>query len=207
MARPSAPGRSQESSSVRIAPTNADPLASLRVWRITVDLGERRFLIPALPARDWLEVLLEDDLNPEDLFPGLCGPDAVLEVNQLLVDGVVTQQQLTDAIYGVIEQAAGRRWWVALRLCRAIRTNWDRVGGRLAAHGVTPFEVSLSYWLDGAYDTILSIMAEMDAKMIGPFTAKLTMPPPGMAKQVFDENRDAAAAAFRASMNRARQGR
>ena len=87
MARPSASGRSQEgsSTSVRVAPTNADPLASLRIWRITVDLGDRRFLIPKLPARDWLEILLEDDLNPEDLFPGLCGPDTVLEVNQLLV--------------------------------------------------------------------------------------------------------------------------
>lgn len=197
------PGES--SAPIRVAPTDVDPLASLRVCRIAVDLGDRTFLIPALPARDWLEVLLDEELEPEALFPGLCDPDDIVEVNRMIIEGTVTAQQMTEAIYAVIESATGRRWWVAIRLCRTIRAGWDRVGGRLAANGVTPFDVPLSYWLDGAYDAILGIIGEGDPKAIGRFTAQLTAPPPGMAKETFDQAK--AAAAFRANMDRARQGR
>lgn len=193
------------SSSVRVAPTDVDPLASLRINRIAVDLGGHRFIIPALPARDWLEVLLDEELEPEALFPGLCGTDDIIAVNQMLIDGTVTQQEMEQAVYGVIEAATGRKWWVALRLCRTIRAGWDRIGGRLAAHGVTPFDVPLSYWLDGAYDAILGIIGEGDPKYIGRFTSQLTQPPPGLAKDNFDQAR--AAASFRANMNRGNQGR
>lgn len=195
------------STTVRVVPTDADPLASLRISRIAVDLGGHRFIVPALPAREWLEVLLEEDINPEDVFPGFCDPDDIVTVNQMIIDGSVTMEQMTEAIYGVIEQASGRRWWVTLRLCRTIRAGWDRVGGRLASHGVTPFDVSLSYWLDGAYDAILGIIMEADPKAVGSFTQRLVAPPPGMAKAVLDQDRARAVAAFRSNMDRARQGR
>jgi hypothetical protein len=193
------------STTVRVSPTDADPLAALRISRIAVDLGDRRFIIPALPARDWLEVLLDEDLNPEEIFPGFCGTDDIIAVNQMLLDGEVTMDQMTEAIYSVLEQATGRRWWVAIRLCRTIRAGWDRIGGRLASHGVTPFDVPLAYWLDGAYDAVLGLIMEADPKGLGSFTQKLTAPPPGMAKALFDRTR--ANEAFRANMNRARQGR
>jgi hypothetical protein len=207
--RPRSSASPQESAntSVRVSPTDADPLAALRIYRIAVDLGERRFIIPALPARDWLEVLLAEDLNPEDLFPGLCGTDDVIAVNQMLIDGTVTMEQMSEAIYSVLEEATGRRWWVALRLCRTIRAGWDRVGGRLASHGVTPFEVPLAYWLDGAYAAILDIIMEADPKAVGSFTQKLTAPPPGLAKQAFESQRSKAVEAFRSNMNRAKTGR
>lgn len=195
------------STSVRVSPTDADPLAALRISRIAVDLGDRRFIIPALPARDWLEVLLAEELNPEDLFPGLCDPDDIVAVNRMLIDGTVTMDQMTEALYAVIEQATGRKWWVALRLCRTIRAGWDRIGGRLAGHGVTPFDVPLAYWLDGAFDAILEIIMANDPKAAGSFTQKLVQPPPGLAKQVFEAQRSRAVDAFRANMNRARQGR
>lgn len=208
-ARPRGSGRAQEPSSttIRVAPTDVDPLASLRLSRIAVDLGGHRFIIPAVPARDWLEVLLDEELDPEALFPGLCDPDDVVAVNRLLVTGAVTPQEMTAAIYSVIESASGRKWWVTIRLCRTIRAGWDRIGGRLAGRGVTPFDVPLSYWLDGAYDVILGLIGEGDPKGIGRFTAQLVSPPPGLAKEAFEQNRSRAVEAFRANMNRARQGR
>lgn len=209
MVRRSASGNSQESASagVRISPTDADPLAALRICRIAVDLGDRRFIIPALPARDWLEILLAEDFNPEDVFPGLCEPDDVVAVNLMLINGEVTMDQMTEALYGVLEQASGRRWWVTIRLARTIRAGWDRIGGRLASHGVTPFDVPLAYWLDGAYAAILEIIMEADPKAVGSFTQKLVAAPPGLAKQVFESQRARAVEAFRANMNRAKQGR
>lgn len=196
---------SGEPQSVRISPTDVDPLASLRVSGVAVDLGDRRWVIPPLPAADWLEVLLDEELEPERLFPGLCGPDVIVEVNQLLIDGTVTVEQMQEAIFDLIEAASGRKWWVALRLCRTIRAGWDRVGGELAANGVTPFGVSLSYWLDGAYATCLRIIGEGDPKQMGRFTAQLVQPPPGLARANFDQKR--AAEAFRAAMDRGRRAR
>jgi hypothetical protein len=70
---------------------------------------------------------------------------------------------------------------------------------------VTPFGISLSYWLDGAYATILRMLAESDVKQVGRFTSQLTSPPPGLAKENF--NRERAAEAFKAAMDRGRQSR
>lgn len=205
--RPRGSADQGSTTSVRVSPTDVDPLASLRISRIAVDLGDRRFIIPALPARDWLEILLEEEISPEDIFPGLCDSDDIVAVNLMLAQGQVTMDEMAAALYSVIEAASGRKWWVTLRLCTTIRAGWDRVGGRLASHGVTPFDVSLSYWLDGAYDAILGILGEMDPKAIGTFTARLIQPPPGLAKQAFEAQRSRAVDAFRANMDRARQGR
>ncbi len=191
--------------SVRISPTDVDPLASLRISKVAVDLAGRRFLIPALDAAAWLEVLLDEELDPEALFPGLCAPETIIEVNDLIILGEITMGQMQEAIFDVIEAASGRRWWITLRLCKAIRGSWDVVGGELASRGVTPFGISLSYWLDGAYARIIRLLAENDPRSAADFARQLVSPPPGMAMENFD--RDRAAEAFKANMNRARQTR
>lgn len=198
--RPS--GSGSEGQSIRLAPTNADPLASLRICKVAVSLAGRTWLIPAHDAAVWLEILLDEELDPEAVFPGLCGPQTVVEVNRLLLDGVVTEADMEEAICDAIEAASGRKWWITLRLCRFLRGNWDRIGGELAANGVTPFGVSLSYWLDGAYATAIRLMLDGDPRQAAKFTAQLTAPLPGRAKESFDLARNQAA--FRAAMAQAR---
>jgi hypothetical protein len=202
--RPSA-SRDAEGGSVRISPTDVDPLASLGLSKVAVELAGRRWLIPAVDASVWLRILLAEDLDVEEIFPGLCGPDVIVEVNQLIIEGSITMAEMQDTMFDVIEAASGRRWWITLRLCRTLRSTWDRVGGELASRGVTPFGVSLSYWLDGAYATFLRLLADGDPKNAGRFAQQLVQPPPGLAKANFDQ--DAAAASFRAAMNRGRQAR
>jgi hypothetical protein len=201
--RRSASPSPQEGRTVRLSPTDVDPLASLGVSRIAVDIGGDRWIIPALDAAEWLKVLLDDDLDPELIFPGFCGPDVIVEVNRKLIDGTITMAQMEQALYDVLEAASGRRWWITLRLARTVRTHWDRVGGELASHGVTPFGVSLSYWLDGAYATFLRLLKDADPQAMGDFTKKLTAPPPGMALAVFDHER--AAESWRAAYNSRRR--
>src|SRR5687767_10793104 len=134
------PRRRSESSSqkqgVRISPTDVEPLASLRISKVAVDLAGRRWLIPALDASVWLEVLLDEDLDPEALFPGLCGPEVIVEVNDLIILNEITMEQMQETIFDVIEAVSGRKWWITLRLCRTLRVNWDRVGGEMASRGV-----------------------------------------------------------------------
>lgn len=196
---------SSEGQSVRISPTNVDPLASLGLSKVAVELAGRRWLIPAVDASVWLRILLAEELDPEEIFPGLCGPDTIVEVNQLIVNEAITMAEMQEAMFDVIEAASGRKWWITLRLCRTLRDTWDRVGGELAANGVTPFGVSLSYWLDGAYATVLRLLIESDPKNAGRFAQQLTSPPPGLARANFDN--EAAANAFRAAMARSRQAR
>jgi len=193
---------SSESQTIRLSPTNAEPLASLSVSKVRVQAAGHVWLIPALDAAAWLQVLLDEQLDVEAIFPGFCGPDVIMEVNRLLISGELTSQDMEEIFFDVLEAASGRRWWITLRLCRFLRAQWDQVGGELAAHGVTPFGVSLSYWLDGAYATCLRLIKEADPKNLTKFTAHLTSPPPGRAKEAFDL--EANRAAFRAAMSRAR---
>lgn len=188
---------------MRISPTDVDPLASLGLSKVAVELAGRTWLIPAVDASVWLKILLAEDLDPEEIFPGLCGPDVIVEVNRLIIDGEITMAQMQEALFDIIEAASGRRWWVTLRLCRTLRTTWDRVGGELAANGVTPFGVSLSYWLDGAYATFLRLLIDGDPKNAGRFAQQLVSPPPGLARAAF--NQRAAADSFRAAMARGRR--
>lgn len=199
------PRRSSSSESektIRVAPTDAEPLASLGLYKVQVTLAGRPWFIPALEAAEWLKVLLAEDLDAEEIFPGFCGPEVVAEVNQMIIDGVFTSEDLGDAICDAITAASGRKWWVTLRLCSWLRKTWDRIGGEMAANGVTPFGISLSYWLDGAYATSLRLIEKGDPRQLTKFTDQLTAPLPGRAKESFDLERNQAA--FRAAMGRAR---
>lgn len=199
---PRQPG-SASAQPIRIPATNAEPLASLRICRIQVSLAGRDWLIPALQAADWLEVLLAEELNPEALFPGLCGPDVELEVNRLMLSGDIDHEEMQRAILDVIEQASGRKWWFALRLCRFARTNWDRVGGVMAAHGVNPFGIPLAMWLDAAFNTSVDLWLNSGKPQeVTQFVDSLLQPPPGEAKESFDLDRNRAA--FMAAMGMAK---
>lgn len=193
---------SSEGRTIRISPTDAEPLASLGLYKVQVDLAGRAWFIPALEAAEWLKVLLAEDLDAEEIFPGFCGPEVIAEVNQLIIDGACTNDELGDAICDAITAASGRKWWVTVRLCSFLRKAWDRVGGELAANGVTPFGVSLSYWLDGAYATSLRMIERSDPHQLTKFTDQLTAPLPGRAKESFDLERNRSA--FMAAMGRAR---
>lgn len=198
---PRQPG-SSDSRKIRIESTNAEPLASLALYKVAVNLGERRYLIPALDAATWLQVLLAEEFDAEAIFPGFCGPAIISEVNQLLLGEEVTMEQMERAILDTIEAVSGRKWWITMQLCAWLRANWDRVGGELASYGVTPFGISLSYWLDGAYATSLRLIRDADPANLTPFTTWLTQPPPGRAVENFDLDRNQAA--FKAAMAQAR---
>lgn len=178
------PRNSDEPETVAIFPTNPDPLASLGITQITVDFAGQEFVIPALAAVAWLKILLAQDLDLEAVFPGLAGPQAVMDVNNLILDGAGSQDELEQAILDVLEVASGRSWWITLRLCVSVRAHWEWVGGDMARHGVTPFDVPLSYWLDGAYVTMFQGILERTGKaqVVSDWTQALTTPPPSQVR-------------------------
>lgn len=173
------PRKDDEPETITLYPSNPDPLASLGIAPIIVEFAGQEFTIPPYPAAIWLRTLLAEKLDLEAVFPGLAGPEAVATANSLIIEGAGSQDELEEAILDVLEAAAGRRWWITLRLCVSIRAHWEWVGGDLARHGVSPFDVPLSYWLDGAYATMVQGIMERSGKprKIVDWTRALTDPP------------------------------
>lgn len=199
----SQPPQNNAASKVALIPLNPDPVASMRIWAVEVVLADKVFTVPALDASRWLEILLAQDLDLEAMFPGFCGPQAVTEVNQLLLDGVVSGDEMEQAICEMIEEVSGRRWWITIRLARVLRMNWEVIGGLLASQGVRPDGVSLSYWLDGTYMTLLNHLVKNADKpqRVTDFCHWLVTPPASVARDQVNEiaNSQAFLAAMRAS--------
>ena len=175
---------STEPEKIRVVPTNPDPIASLDRWGVVVEFAGVEYEIPPLDAAAWLKVLLPESLDLEDIFPGLAGPVAVAEVNMALFEGRGTDAELVDVIKAAVEEASGRRWWITLRLCRTIRSFWERVGGELAAAGVTPFGVPLAWWLDAAFAVCFRLIRDTEPKQLTQFTQALATPPPEEGKKI-----------------------
>lgn len=192
----------REPERINLSATNPDPVASMRIWGADVAVGGQTYKVPAMDAAGWLEILLAETVVFEDLFPATAGPSVVLEVNQMMLAGRVRQEELEKAILDLLEAVSGRSWWVTLRLCFALRKNWESVGGELARNGVVPFGVPLSYWLDGAYTTMIQlILGGAKPKLAEDFTRALTTPPPSEGRD-FDE--EANSLAFLAAMRGSR---
>lgn len=174
----------------------------MAMWGANVSFGGETFYVPAMDAARWLEILLAKQIDYEALFPGLCGPAVQMDVNKMILDGDVTNEDLERAILDLVEEVSGRRWWTTFRLCISIRGAWDVLGGELARHGVTPFGVPLSYWLDGAYTTMIDLLLRgPEPKKAEEWTRALTVPP---ASEGRDVDLEANSLAFLAAMRGSR---
>lgn len=131
---------------------DVDPAASLRIWAVEFDLGGRTFEVPALPAADWLPLLLEGD------------PLAVLdlgdlgEIDEMILGEEITSEELGQAMTLVIEQATGRSFHAALVLAQVARLQWPVIGGDLARRGMCWDLVSIAAALDAIHVTILAFL-------------------------------------------------
>lgn len=150
-----------------------DPLWSLGVWPVAIRLGGAGFEIPALPARDWLAVLMVEDFDPADVFPDLAG-DLDDEIAELILAGTIDLDDLDDAAFDVISAVSGRPWWIALRLIATARASWAVLGPMMIMR-VDAGAVSLSAWLDVL---LMTIMESIDRDKAEMFVLQLEAPPP-----------------------------
>lgn len=131
---------------------DVDPAASLRIWAVEFELGGRTFEVPALPAADWLPLLLEGD------------PLAVLdlgdlgEIDEMILGEEITSEELGQAMTLVIEQATGRSFHAALVLAQVAKMQWPIIGGDLARRGMRFDQVSIGAALDAIHVTILGLL-------------------------------------------------
>lgn len=170
----SAPSRPESPAQVSLPKLVTDPLWSLKAWPVLVELGEWELEIPAMCAADWLGVLMVDDLDPDDVFPGLLDEDSSRFIEDQLHAGVLDFPDVQRAALDVISIVAGRPWWVAMRLIEVAKQSWDALGGDMAK--IDAASRPLGAWLDALF---ILIVRNIDDQKRTMFLMKLEMAPPG----------------------------
>lgn len=159
-----------EPSGIAVPPYTKDPTESLCPWPVTFTVQGRDYDIPALPAAQWLRVLMTEDATVEDVFLELV-PEGVTLLLEEQGDWDVE-----DLAKQIIDLASGRHWYIAMRLINVVRVNWNVVGATMLMKGVDATRLSLSGWLDIALLMVLQHMEKKDTSM---FLAQLEIPPEG----------------------------
>lgn len=144
---------------------DVDPLASMRCWGLTVELGGRDWEIPALPAVDWWPILVEAE--PTRILDLLVSSS---DLDALLLDGTVSGAELRVALTDVIEEATGRSFHVAFVLATVAAMHWPAIGGQLAQRGFRWDVQPIGAALDAVY---VAIVGGMDKEGLDKFEAIL----------------------------------
>jgi len=131
-----------------------DPIASMRIWAVEVDLGPHVARIPPTCAADWLPTLMRlDVMGVLDLVEGL-------DVEDALIDGEITTAQARDAAVKLLESASGRTAWTTMALVSLAHRYWGSVGADLMRVSVKFDQISLSAALDAIYGSLCKGMDE-----------------------------------------------
>jgi hypothetical protein len=143
---------------------DVDPLASMRCWAITVELGGREFDIPALPAVDWWPILVSGNFSEiVDILKSTDGAD----LDCMLLDGTVSGADLSEAITDAIEEATGRSAHASFVLATVATSAWSMVGGQMAREGFRWDVQPIGAALDAVYNIVVgSLEKENRAKFL-----------------------------------------
>jgi hypothetical protein len=132
---------------------DVDPIASMRIWAIEIQLGGRTFDVPALPAADWFPVLMAGD--PSQILDLLRSDPLDSEnLDELLLTGAVAGADLGQALVDAIEEVAGRSFHAAFVLASVAAANWPSINGRLAERGFRWDLMPLGAALDAIYSIV-----------------------------------------------------
>jgi len=163
-----APGSSlPETPRVTVPNLIKDPIWSLKPWPVEVTIKGRDMVIPALPAVDWLAVLMQPELNLDEFIE-----EFIPEADELLDEDLVIEE-LYEFCLDVISSVSGRPWWTAMRLIGVAREHWHILGPEMMKYDIT--SLALSGWLDALLVTVLYSMDPKDTAM---FSLRLETPPP-----------------------------
>jgi hypothetical protein len=131
-----------------------DPIASMRIWAVEVDLGPHVARIPPTCAADWLPTLMRMDvMGVLDLVEGV-------DITDALIDGEITSTQARDAAVKLLESAAGRTCWTTMALVSLATRYWGSIGADLMRVSVKFDQISLGAALDAIYGSLCKGMDE-----------------------------------------------
>lgn len=143
---------------------NVDPLASMRCWAITVELGGREFEIPALPAVDWWPIIVAADLHQVINLLRAPAETDDFELDTQLLDGTISAVDLSERLKDAVEEITGRTIQASYVLARVAADRWDVIGGQIAQVGFRWDVQPIGAALDLIYTLVMGGMNEEDGK-------------------------------------------
>lgn len=150
---------------------------SLAPWSLHIAVDPTHTVeIPGRPAIDWLEYLLEADLDGvvSNLMP---------EIEDFYFDNELDIVELYRLSLDVITAVCARPWWIGLRIIMVVKDGWNILGPKMIMKQIDPTRISLAAWLDVALYLIIENMEPKDVTM---FTMKLELPPPEIFGRVIE---------------------
>lgn len=152
---------------------DTDPIWSLRIWPVTVNVAGQDLEVPAMSAADWLTVLMQPDLTLDDLL------DLIPGVDQVVAEADLGADEWTEVCLDMITTVSARSWWITMRLIGVAASSWDSLGAAMLRR-VDAEKVSLAAWLTVLTATLIDLMDPKDVTMA---LARIEAPPPQVAKK------------------------
>lgn len=147
-----------------------------------MQVGKLEVSLPYRSAAQWAPALVTGRMHQMVAW-GL-PEEAVERLLLSLVDGRLSERDIRDAAFSLIEKASGWEWWAAVRL--VYYSEDASVLGRLVLAGVRPHEVSLAEWCAAVYAIFTKDAKHEDQFK---FDALLHAPPPGY-EDAWDDGTD-----------------
>lgn len=147
-----------------------DPRAGLGWWEISIQLADRTWTIPPVPAADWIDAITTGGWSA--IVPGMIAEDTG-ELEDSMLMGDIDESEILTVAREALESATGVRWWIAQRLIHGI-ADWEHLGGEMLSRGVRFDTEPLSVVLIIAWRTI---SRNLDENKLAELTMKLEMPP------------------------------
>lgn len=163
-----------------------EALASLRLWGVSVVIGEHGFHVPPQPAADWIDAIVTNSML--DLLPT---GDAE-RLTDLVAGGDIESVALQRAFMDAITEAAGREWHIAARLVSLLFQD-DLRGEVLSV--IDPQVRSFAAVLDVTYATCVRWKSEQqrttfDGMIFAPAeSGPITSDPRERAQQMREESK------------------
>ena len=131
-----------------------------------------------MPAVDWWPILTS--ASPSSLID-ILKSSREGELEDLLLSGQITSEELEDVFIDTIEEATGRPFQAALILALFAQEHWIGIGARLAERGFRWDVLPIGAALDAVYGIIVNALEEKPRKK---FLALLDKPMPGRRREV-----------------------
>jgi hypothetical protein len=148
---------------------DVDPLASMRCWGLEIELGGRVYDIPALPAVEWWPVIVSG--SPSLILDMIeSDPSDPLNIDDLLLTGKLSEEDMTTALLDAVEEVAGRTLHASFVLATVATSQWASINGAMARKGFRWEDQPLGAALDALYAEITS---RLDKDTLPKFLAML----------------------------------
>lgn len=168
-----------------------DPIASLRLCAVDVELDGWLYTIPPLPAAAWIEAVL--DVSGTAVVPGLMEhPQDRRSVIRAWMVGSLTSEQIQDAARTVLGAASGWDWWTADRIIRASTypETWPMISGEMTRRGIDLGRISIGAYCNFVWAHALGNCEKEQDRMA--FKWEMTRPPGDVDDdELYDEQAEA----------------